>query len=340
MKRFFTLVALALVSGSLMGQFTMNRSDFPMIGDEQYYTVADTTGLSEGPSGTGQTWDFSGATSSGSNVTDRYIDPMTHPNSGDYPNATLTSNPSNGAWRFFIDDNDSIQLNGEFSLLSTPVIYSDNATLVRFPFNFTDVVTDSLTGQYSDGILTNVTRWGQYITEFDGDGTLITPFATYNNVNRVKTTVLIRDSSWTGAANSDLQIIRYEWYEQGRRMPVMRFNTQAVALNGGSPTVERNIWYADSQLVSIDPALLQSTLQVYPNPAEQLTQVSYSLDAAATVSVKLMDIMGKEVATLMEGEQVAGEHKLQVPTADLPRGLYFIRLEADKSVATRKLMLH
>jgi hypothetical protein len=78
---------------------------------------------------------------------------------------------------------------------------------------------------------------------------------------------------------------------------------------------------------------------LYPNPFNATTTISYSLPVASPVSLALYDLSGREVRTLKEGNQQAGVHPTIMTAADLPSGLYFVRLKASDRVFTQKITL-
>lgn len=82
--------------------------------------------------------------------------------------------------------------------------------------------------------------------------------------------------------------------------------------------------------------------QNYPNPFNPSTTISYQLAAGSNVSLKLYDVLGKEVATLINNEwKEAGIHNYQfsIMNYQLPSGVYFYRLQAGDFVDTKKMML-
>jgi hypothetical protein len=68
--------------------------------------------------------------------------------------------------------------------------------------------------------------------------------------------------------------------------------------------------------------------QNYPNPFNPSTTIEYSLPAGSHVSLRLYNILGQEVATLVDRTQDAGRHTLRYDAAALPTGVYFYRLQA------------
>ena len=83
--------------------------------------------------------------------------------------------------------------------------------------------------------------------------------------------------------------------------------------------------------------------QNFPNPFNPETVIPYTLPERALVTLRVFDVLGREVATLAEGMQEAGAHSLNWNGADLSSGIYFYRLDAvsgdQTRAATRKLML-
>ena len=79
--------------------------------------------------------------------------------------------------------------------------------------------------------------------------------------------------------------------------------------------------------------------QNYPNPFNPSTVIDYQLPMNSFVTLKVYDILGRQVATLVEGKQDAGYHHATFDAANLPSGVYFDRLEAGTYHETKKLLL-
>ena len=82
-----------------------------------------------------------------------------------------------------------------------------------------------------------------------------------------------------------------------------------------------------------------SLLQNYPNPFNPSTTIEFALPQRIFVTLKVFNLLGQEVATLVSEELNAGVHRRQWNAADLAGGVYFCRLEADHVIETRKLLL-
>ena len=82
-----------------------------------------------------------------------------------------------------------------------------------------------------------------------------------------------------------------------------------------------------------------SLAQNYPNPFNPTTTIQYSIPKASNVTVKVYDVLGKEVATLVDQKLAAGVYNSKFDGANLSSGIYFYTLTADNFTATKKLML-
>ncbi|MDZ7341466.1 MAG: T9SS type A sorting domain-containing protein [candidate division KSB1 bacterium] len=82
----------------------------------------------------------------------------------------------------------------------------------------------------------------------------------------------------------------------------------------------------------------------YPNPFNAETEICYQLPQACQVTMKIYNLLGRELRTLVDHEQTAGEHIVRWDSRDadgqaLPSGIYIYRLQAGSFVACRKLAL-
>ena len=79
--------------------------------------------------------------------------------------------------------------------------------------------------------------------------------------------------------------------------------------------------------------------QNYPNPFNPSTIIQYNLPKTGLVSLKIYDILGREVATLVNEQQVAGVYKVTFDASKLASGVYIYRIISGNFVSTKKMML-
>lgn len=79
-------------------------------------------------------------------------------------------------------------------------------------------------------------------------------------------------------------------------------------------------------------------MSVFPNPAQGESTISYQvLGGTQAVAVRVTDLLGREVSTLLDAKQNAGFHELKVGMSDLDAGIYLVKVQVGDKAATRRL---
>jgi len=102
------------------------------------------------------------------------------------------------------------------------------------------------------------------------------------------------------------------------------------------------MFFSDSQPTGIrtdNQMVDMNNVTAYPNPFSGTTDIHYYLPANNNVKLKVYDMSGKEVANLINEDQLMGMHDVSFDAGALKSGLYFYRLEAGSSSKTGKLIL-
>ena len=79
--------------------------------------------------------------------------------------------------------------------------------------------------------------------------------------------------------------------------------------------------------------------QNYPNPFNPTTTIKYSISSNTAVKMRIYDVLGKEVATLVNQVQTAGTYKVDFDASKLSSGVYFYKLEAGQFTEVKKMTL-
>ena len=101
-------------------------------------------------------------------------------------------------------------------------------------------------------------------------------------------------------------------------------------------------WFAMTELSVDEEVIAPKTFtleQNYPNPFNPTTTIQFSLNTASPVKLTVFDILGQEVATLVNEYKSVGSHKVQWRANTMPSGVYYYRLEADGFSKTHKMVL-
>jgi len=87
--------------------------------------------------------------------------------------------------------------------------------------------------------------------------------------------------------------------------------------------------YSNVVEIIVDMPKVFSLEQNYPNPFNPSTQINFSLAVDSKVSLKIFNILGQEVSTLLNNNMSAGSHQIMFNAANLPSGVYIYKIEAN-----------
>ncbi len=110
----------------------------------------------------------------------------------------------------------------------------------------------------------------------------------------------------------------------------------------------------DDNLISIDDFMIRGvhaplginennsdlSLNVFPNPSTDMSQINYNLAAESAVVITIYDVTGKVVASESKGTQAAGRHFSAINTANMAKGFYTVSVQTGTSRSTVKLMVN
>ena len=82
-----------------------------------------------------------------------------------------------------------------------------------------------------------------------------------------------------------------------------------------------------------------SLSQNYPNPFNPSTNIQYAISSTQFVTLKVYDLLGREVATLVNEEKTTGSYEVEFNGNNLTSGIYFYKLQAGSFVETKKMIL-
>ena len=133
-----------------------------------------------------------------------------------------------------------------------------------------------------------------------------------------------------------------------RNEGLTNLNVQALTLDNNGyvyPGTENGVWRRPlSEIVtSVNDEITQPTEfileQNYPNPFNPSTKIKYSIPQSSNIAIKVFDILGNEIETLINEEKPAGTYELTWNAVNLPSGVYFYRLRSGSFVETKKMVL-
>jgi hypothetical protein len=124
-------------------------------------------------------------------------------------------------------------------------------------------------------------------------------------------------------------IHNYTWGGAGAPNTAAFFYQIHAVINAGT----------DADDLPIEIPAVWNLEQNYPNPFNPATEIRYSVPKAERMTLKVFNVVGQEVATLVDGMVDAGNHVAVFDASHLPSGVYMYRLESESFTATNKMLL-
>jgi hypothetical protein len=213
---------------------------------------------------------------------------------------------------------------------ATAIYGTSNAAAEQFIFLYDETGNTSrpLYGTWTedDGITTTFTKWYGSVEAVTGLWGAYIPNSLANGVRRIE----LRDV--------DNNIVAYNTDEDG----VWSSGANTVNPTGGT-TTPIVITSTDASLPveenTINTVSKFSLSQNYPNPFNPSTVINYQLPKEGHVTLKVYDIIGKEVATLVNETKEAGSYQITFNASKLSSGIYFYSLSAGSFLSVKKMMV-
>ena len=344
-----SLLAIVAVSSNMLAQApTITTAALPQIGFT-YNSMSDTAStvtaftVSAG-SGVSQTWNYTAGWDS------LYADPTafvakgSNPGASSFPSATMAANLG-GNWGYFIANSGGLFVDGaHVTIQGTPtdVDYTPNETLIPVPFTLGNSVNNVYTATFNltiSGFPAVVNHGANRTITADAYGTLTTPAGTYPNVLRLKTYEITYDSAsvfGTPAFQQYDTTTSYTWIQNTQDAQLMTIDMNHL----GVITKASYLQSFNNGIATISQGA--SAFNLFPNPASDITYLTYENKASGMVNLQLIDITGNQVAVLVNENQAVGQQKLAINLAalHLPKGMYFLQLNSNNNLQTIKLSIN
>ncbi len=296
-----------------------------------------------GSPGGGNNWDFSGLIYNKSADLE-IVDPSTAPNISDFSGADICGHSSDTTGGVQTDIWSYYKLNGTYDLMGSAT------TTSTFPGDTIEIKDNPYRQQYVNP-MTYDSTWSQTYTQsqslngtpissssvsissiVDAYGTLKLPGGASYDALRIKETTTI----------SPLTMVSYYFVaKNGAQVEVSA--TDSNPADNGTISVDGTNY--NGAIITTDvkqtSALPQNykLKQNYPNPFNPSTKIEYILPKESPVQLKIYNILGKEVATLVDKMQPAGVYNVNFTAKNLSSGFYIARLKTGSFTKTIKMML-
>ncbi|MCZ7602697.1 MAG: T9SS type A sorting domain-containing protein [Melioribacteraceae bacterium] len=213
--------------------------------------------------------------------------------------------------------------------------------ILQFPVNYQDSWTTShtkITTTELNGVPISNTEAEETSSKLvDGYGTIVLPDGTTEEALRIKI-------EGERTVNGDTEeILSFMFITRSGASLTAVADDPNGSDNGVIQTEQVNWNYGNGSPSSVDKIeeLANDFVlsQNYPNPFNPTTNIQYSIPKASHVSLKVYDVLGNEVATLVNEKLSSGVYNSKFDASTLSSGIYFYTLEAGNFVTTKKLSL-
>lgn len=341
MKTILLILSVLFYYNISYGQFTFNSSFNPVPGNVYKQRYVDTTNLNPGSPGPNQNWDFSSRGYLNDSLNTIYVSPSSTPYGSLYPTATVSSYDQNALqYTYYFTSNSTYNIIG-FASDYGNYMFTNPEVIGQYPFVYNQKLVAGYTGvgNFSPSAI-HIS--GTLTTTCDGYGTINLPSGT-SAVMRLKTTYLQYDSLYYNGIYYSTTVhydTAWRWLKNNYKFPI--FSISHSWTNYGyskkASIVINSSTIGISQISSETPdgfALSQN----FPNPFNPVTKIQYDVKENSFVSLKVFDILGREISTLVNQKQSPGKYEVSFDGNNFSSGVYFYRLQAGNFSDTKKLIL-
>lgn len=209
-------------------------------------------------------------------------------------------------------------------------------TMILFPMQYGDSIGDEYAASYKQDSF-DVHRGGTISIVADAWGNITTPAGTFPylrlNVHQYTLDTFYKLGQNTGITTTET--FTYQYIGTNSKAPLYSYNE---VYSGGS-YMQSAFYAVNISHTSVHESAEVESAFVYPNPVSAELNVNFTLKQSSNVSIRVVDITGKEVATMGDSFFKAGKHTFSVNIETLPTGMYAAIIVADGTRQNVKFMV-
>ena len=138
----------------------------------------------------------------------------------------------------------------------------------------------------------------------------------------------------------DKKTQKYVWYDGIHKTPILEISYSQFLLSGDSiPLKSKYILVADFTNGLAEDFTIRTDFKLFPNPADQNTDISYDLVNESDVVIGIYNIYGELIRNVKSGKESSGHHVENISLTDFQPGIYFIQLKRNGLINYQKLII-
>ncbi len=337
MKKILLPLLILCVSSGLKSQPSLGAAMNP-VPYENYATLPlDTASVQPGTPGANKTWDFSSLVFIYNPLWDNYQTAASTLYAASFPDANIASwtNTTSGEFTYHKTMPSGWEIHG-FANNLYEFVYTDVKKVMTYPFTYNTQITDTYGGVAQHSGLT-ITRSGNLSKKGVAYGGIILPTGNFSDVLLIETR-----ETYTDVYSGDVTetrvytITEYAWYSTSYRFPLLFKRIEEMSIDG---TPQSTLAYArvSTEVSGIESTEFNGKLNIYPVPAADYINIDVNDFAHDKIIINCYSVDGRHIATLYEGIS-QGSQSLRIDVSHLTKGVYFIRLESEKGLMTKRFV--
>ncbi len=320
MKKLLFATACSIPVG-VIAQPVFTAADFtPVLGPTPM--VHSTDYIPAGPASAGFTFDASSAQLGPGNQS-QWVTVASTPYASSFPQATMASTglTNQDTYSYFQIANNEF-LNWGLYGTQMSVIYTNPEKLYQFPLTYGSSWTDNFSGTATASGF-SMTRTGTTAVAYNGHGTVIMPFGTFNNVARLQINQTYTDDIMGFVTTTQVNTVSY--IKGGQ--PTALFTSSEVLVDIGAglePQAEMSSIIEPAAVGVLELEIATIGALLMPNPASEFVTILFTEQPSATLEARIFDSTGRTVRSFTN-ESMKGD-QLTFDVGDLIPGAYYVQL--------------
>lgn len=158
-------------------------------------------------------------------------------------------------------------------------------------------------------------------------------------IERSNDGVLYTEVGTVSAKGNSDTTVRYSYYDNIGNLTSAKYRIRQITNDGGqetTPVINFNLTNINGEYFSPYSFELQ---QNFPNPFNPVTTIQFQIASTAHTQLKVYDILGREISTILDQDLEVGSHKFNWDSSKVASGVYFYRLSSGKFVDTKKMIV-